>query len=244
MFSVLWVQQAALFAIYIHLESTFESIPETPIMATSRVTSKTSSATIHSTSQDQNSSRLCGSFVDPITIGDNNSSDDSEPEIMPLHKRICTIGSEKSLTPSQAAGAAALRRLSAVESNKRSCDFSAASPRGNETRSHEKKTAPGVRQTAGSDKVGSTQKQFQVGPSTSTGISSISGRSEPSNSSATVDQHVDLSSPQFVLRPGNGNICSIVLLIVYTLYVLAGEFEVILCVDNSESTASRKYCDT
>ena len=238
--------------LYIHSGSTSDSIPETPVMLMSRATSRTSVSKI-SSKHEQDFCSPCGSVTDPITIADGDSSDDSEQEIVPLCKRI-GIGSEKSLTPSQAAGgtrltpsqaagAAAIKRLSAMEKNGKRVEASTASAVGSWATDYKQITACHADDRGSS---GSTRELLQHGPSTSGGIPNSSGRRQAPHQSTTADRHVDLGSPQFVLLPGNLTRYDMYVLydIVFFVNVLLGEFEVILCVDNSESTASRKYCDT
>lgn len=196
-------------------ESTSDSIPETPVMLTSRATSRTF-VTKTSSKLDQNSSRSCRSVTDPITIGDDDSSDDSEPEIVPLCKRIGVV-SDKSLTPSQAArdsalrrltpsqaaGAAAIRRLGAIERNRKCVKTSIVTAVGVQATNFEETSAKTLSDTANRESGGATRELWQLGPSTSGGISNCSGRQESSYQSTTADRHVDLDSPQFVLRPGD-----------------------------------------
>ena len=215
--------------LYINSESTSDSIPETPVMLTSRATSRTSVSKI-SSKLHQNSPRPCGSDSDPITIADGDSSDDSELEIVPLCKRIGVV-SEKSLTPSQtvgesairrltpsqAAGAAAITRLGAMERNRKCGTVAAVSVQATNDEKTRTKTASA---TANRETGESTRELLQLGPSTSGGISSCSGKQESSHQSTTADRHVDLGTPQFVLRPGNHTRYSVCALCdMFSLYV-------------------------
>ena len=181
------------------------SIPETPIPSTSRTTSKTSS---NSAPVPRHTLLLTpdGSAVEPITLTDSDSSEDSsEPEVVPLAKRIHKAESLKTaLTPSQAAGAAAIRRLSALENNRKHVETSSRlnfdnngdNDRGSIITS-KPPTSSRTRTVTGSK---SDKVLCQV-PSTCTSGGASACLSTP-GPSCLPNQSVDLSSPQFVLRPG------------------------------------------
>ena len=198
-------------------------IPETPAPRTVSKTSPFSS----SLTQDHISSRLNGSAIDPITLGDSDSSDDSEPEIVPLRNRIGVgssitlsqaasskhpitpfqaTSSKASLTPCQAAGAAAIRRVNALE-RRTKCTGplpdldSDHSTKGKDSAS----THQRAKQPTGSRSDGAVRELLEQGPSTSAGASSSSvSLSRPRTSRQTTpgEQSVNLSSPEFILRPG------------------------------------------
>ena len=262
---------------FIHAGLRYNSIPETPAP---RTASKTSPF-IPSPCQDQNTSGLNGSAIDPITLTDSDSSDDGEPEVVPLRNRIGVAsnmtslipsqaagstasltpsnaagsstasltpshagGSLASLTPSQVAGAAAIRRLSALESKTKYTGQPLITNLDSGINTNGEKNASvhqRVRQAAVNKSIRVGRESLQQSSSTSAGASSSSrslSRSQTSHQSTTEEQSVDLSTPEFILRPG---IAIQILHSVCHCSILAGEFEVVLCVDNSESTANRKY---
>lgn len=196
------------------------SIPETPAPRTASKTSPISS----SLSQDYNTSRLNGSAIDPITLGNSDSSDDSEPEIVPLCDRIGVgssvtlsqaassknsmtpsqaTSSKASLTPSQVAGAAAIRRMNALERRTKCTEplvdlDSDHSTKGKKsTSTHQRAKQP--------RKNGAIRELLEQVPSTSSGASSNSdslSRPQTSHQATPGEQSVNLSSPEFILRPG------------------------------------------
>lgn len=200
---------------YCHTGLTSNSIPETP---GPRAASKASPFS-PSLSQD-NTFKLNGSAVNPITLGD--SDEDSEPEMVPLRKRIGVepstasittsraASSKSSLTPSQAAGAAALRRLNAVE-NRRKCASGPPplvdldgdqSTKGKESASVSQR----AKQPAGRRNDTTVRELLDQTPSNFAGTSSSSVRPQTSHQSISGEQSVDLSCPEFILRPGMGTI--------------------------------------
>ena len=195
---------------------TSNSIPETP-----STTTKVSFT--QSSSQGHNTSRLDGSATDPITLIDSDSSDDSEPEIVPLRKRI-GIGSMESLTPFQAAGAAALRRLNGVKRMATAVDPPPNLESDSSTCRKKDTSRPQVvRQAAGSKSEKANREQLKQTPSANeSGLGSSRSLSRPGPSqrahpSTTTEQPVDLSSPEFVLRPGK---CILNIMNVHDFYYL------------------------
>ena len=214
----------------VHAGLRSNTIPETPAPRTTSKVSPFSS----SLSQDNNNFRLDGSAMDPITLGDSDSNDDSEPEMVPLCRRIgigsstasiapsLAAGSKTSLTPSQAAGAAALKRLNALE-NRTKCSIPPLldldgdrSPKGKKSASMHQKAK---QRAAGSRSSAAVKELFhEQAPSTfdSTSSNSVSlSRTQTSHQSTTGEQGVDLSSPEFILRPGTA-ICN-----VHIIYIIA-----------------------
>ena len=180
-------------AMYIIAGCNSNFIPETPI-ATSKSISKTSSVA-PTPLKDHNACRLDGSAIDPITLSD---SDDNEAKTTPLFKRSVT-DSVTSLTPSQAAVAAALGRLSTPESSKKPTEANPSSRLFSDARNDSGR----VKQVDVEHSSKVSKEQCKHAPSTSVSRPGGSSRTEVSRQSTTADQTVDLSSPQFVLRPGN-----------------------------------------
>ena len=198
----------------VHAGLKSNSIPETPAPRTAPKTSPFSS----SLSQD-NTFRLNGSAIDPITLGDSDSSDDSEPEMVPLCNRIGlgsstvsitpsqTASSKASLTPSQAAGAAAVRRLNVLESRTK-CTGPPLLDLDSDHDTKGKKSASihqRAKQLTRSRSNEAVREQLEKAPSTSAGTSCSSVslfRPQTSHQSTTGEQNVDLNSPEFTLRPG------------------------------------------
>ena len=199
----------------VHAGLRSNSIPETPGPRTASKTSPFSS----SLSQDGNTFRLNGSAIDPITLGDSDSSDDSEPEMVPLRNRIGlgsstvsitssqTASSKASLTPSQVAGAAAIRRLNVLESRTK-CTGPPLLDLDSDHDTKRKKSASihqRAKQPTWSRSDEAVREQLERAPSTSAGTSSSSvslSRPQTSHQSTTEEQNVDLSSPEFTLQPG------------------------------------------
>ena len=188
----------------VHAGLRSNSIPETPApRTTSKVLPFSSSL-----SQDNNNFRLDGSAMDPITLRDSDSNDDSEPEMVPLCRRIgigsstasiapsLAAGSKTSLTPSQAAGAAALKRLNALE-NRMKCSI------------------PPLLDLDGDCTPKGKKSAFDSTSSNSVSLS----RTQTSHQSTTGEQGVDLSSPEFILRPGTA-ICNVHIIYIFAKIII------------------------
>ena len=194
---------------YCHAGLMSSSIPETP---GPRAASKASP--FSPSPSQENIFKLNGSAVDPITLGD--SDEDSEPEMVPLYKRIGVepstasvttsqaASSKCSLTPSQAAGAAALRRLTAIENRTKCASGPQPLDLGGDRSTKGKESASvcqRVKQPAGSRRNDATELLEQV-PSNSASSSVSLSRPQTSHQSTSGEQSVDLSCPEFILRSG------------------------------------------
>ena len=193
---------------YCHAGLMSNSIPETP---GPRAASKASPFS-PSLSQD-NTFKLNGSAVDPITLGD--SDEDSEPEMVPLCKRIGVepstasvttsraASSKCSLTPSQAAGAAALRRLTAIENRTKCASGPQPLDLGGDRSTKGKESASvcqRVKQPAG--RRNDAAELLEQVPSNSASSSVSFSRPQTSHQSTSGEQSIDLSCPEFILRSG------------------------------------------